>query len=429
MQTADKEAVLVVGCHRSGTSMITHLVHELGWSLGRELLGEHACNQDGLWENSRIVQLNEQILQEAGSAWHDTSRLQVHKASPTQQQGWIKQIVQVISEQFDDARICIKDPRICRLLPLYIAALGQGGYQTRILLMARSPQAVAESLYRRDGMPCIAGEQLWLSHMVEALQAIKHLAPEQILYLTYEVMLADRQAPVVRLKEWLGQPAETAVTHLIRQDLNHAGLLPSAHSQVQSPAQQLFQLLQLACSRLESPLEQENINRLTAQLESQLPAQNWLRQPLVCVGYLAAGEHPPLNQFDLFIQDGEQPESDAEQHRQMQPAGVFYNLGTRGEQDSLARAIGLARGRDLLLIFSAGTITPAELGQLKKQAQSAAQAMCVSVQQKVRALFLPRQQVDHIDPWQYIGQGDALDQMVAAEINRLDKKEVLACQE
>ena len=66
-----QDVVCIAGAHRSGTSMLTRLLHRCGLDLGPEsdLMPAAADNSDGFWENLRFVQLNDEILNAVGAAW------------------------------------------------------------------------------------------------------------------------------------------------------------------------------------------------------------------------------------------------------------------------------------------------------------------------------------------------------------------------
>ena len=63
--------ICIAGAHRSGTSMLTRLLHRCGLDLGPEsdLMPAAADNPDGFWENLRFVQLNDEFLNAVGAAW------------------------------------------------------------------------------------------------------------------------------------------------------------------------------------------------------------------------------------------------------------------------------------------------------------------------------------------------------------------------
>ena len=56
--------VCIAGMHRSGTSLIAHLLHDCGLYLGPEqsLIPATKSNIDGHWEHAGFVALNDEIL-------------------------------------------------------------------------------------------------------------------------------------------------------------------------------------------------------------------------------------------------------------------------------------------------------------------------------------------------------------------------------
>jgi hypothetical protein len=64
-------AVCIAGAHRSGTSMLTKLLHSCGLYLGpqNEPMPAQADNPEGFWEHLRFVGLNNELLNELGGAW------------------------------------------------------------------------------------------------------------------------------------------------------------------------------------------------------------------------------------------------------------------------------------------------------------------------------------------------------------------------
>ena len=63
--------ICVAGMPRSGTSLVTQLLHRCGMSLGPpgQLMPASVNNTDGYWENMRFVQLNERLLAANGGTW------------------------------------------------------------------------------------------------------------------------------------------------------------------------------------------------------------------------------------------------------------------------------------------------------------------------------------------------------------------------
>lgn len=63
--------ICVAGMPRSGTSLVTQLLHRCGLNLGppEQLMPASINNTDGFWENLRFVRLNERLLAASGGTW------------------------------------------------------------------------------------------------------------------------------------------------------------------------------------------------------------------------------------------------------------------------------------------------------------------------------------------------------------------------
>ncbi len=66
---------IVLGMHRSGTSMLTRLINLAGAYVGPEhlLLAPHEENPKGFWERRDTIMVNEAILQLHGCAWYSAA--------------------------------------------------------------------------------------------------------------------------------------------------------------------------------------------------------------------------------------------------------------------------------------------------------------------------------------------------------------------
>jgi hypothetical protein len=116
----------------------------------------------------------------------------------------------------------IKDPRQCRLLPLWTTLFAQRPFQVAVVLAVRQPEAVAASLVSRDQLPLDRALLLWLSHTLEAERATRQLPR---LVLSYEQLLQDPAAAVQRCQQLAGLPITRPSAELlgewIRPGLNH----------------------------------------------------------------------------------------------------------------------------------------------------------------------------------------------------------------
>lgn len=137
-------AVLVLGMHRSGTSLATEILHELGLWIGPEqaLIGASDGNPRGHFELLAGVEFDNEVLRQAGGTWDGPPEMSSIDALATT----IRPRVDVWFE--GRAPVAFKDPRLCLTLPVWMPALA--GYDVRIVHLFRDPHAVARSLVTRN---------------------------------------------------------------------------------------------------------------------------------------------------------------------------------------------------------------------------------------------------------------------------------------
>ena len=68
--------IIVLGMHRSGTSMVAGALASSGVYVGRdeELLADQADNPLGFWERRDVVDFDEHILLQSGGSWFNPPR-------------------------------------------------------------------------------------------------------------------------------------------------------------------------------------------------------------------------------------------------------------------------------------------------------------------------------------------------------------------
>lgn len=161
-------AVLVAGMHRSGTSAMTRVLNLLGCALPEDLIAPNLGNEQGHWESSAVVALNDQILADAGSCWDDWSALNPDwRASPLRDEAVAKARAIVRQHGQLSQLFGIKDPRISKLADIWLDACDAAKVDPTLIIMLRNPVEVAASLERRDLMTPAYGHLLWLRHMLD----------------------------------------------------------------------------------------------------------------------------------------------------------------------------------------------------------------------------------------------------------------------
>jgi hypothetical protein len=165
-----RTALIVLGAHRSGTSALTRVLNLAGADLPEKLLPPIPGNNDrGFWEPVELVSLTERALADAGLDWSSPRRIETAWFSSEWAEHAVFGMVRFLERNFPGTDLfIIKDPRLCRLVPLLRIALARCDIDGRFILTLRHPSAVAASLEARDSLPLAYGRALWLRYMLDA---------------------------------------------------------------------------------------------------------------------------------------------------------------------------------------------------------------------------------------------------------------------
>jgi glycosyltransferase involved in cell wall biosynthesis len=158
--------LLVLGPHRSGTSLAARMLECLGAVNSTNLNPANEHNPKGYFEDWDVYQFNDKALLPAlGAAWGGISPVDLSVLGPEEWAGLRAQAVEIIQRNYPtDAPLCIlKEPRLCRLLPFWLPVLDRAGFDVRVVLVVRDPISMARSLARRDGFSLTHGALLYLS--------------------------------------------------------------------------------------------------------------------------------------------------------------------------------------------------------------------------------------------------------------------------
>ncbi|MGA8146937.1 MAG: glycosyltransferase [Gallionellaceae bacterium] len=203
---ARKQAMVVLGMHRSGTSALSRVLNLCGAYLPDNKRPAKLNNNDkGFWESEEIIQLNERLLKAMGASWLDTKfdltdRMYLRA-------DFIQDVAALLKSEYgEQPLILIKDPRICVLVPWWDEALHQAGYESRYVIPLRNPLEVAASLNARDNLPMEAGLTLWLRYFNEADAATRNA---RRIFITFTDLMADWKHCLDRISETLDVKLDT----------------------------------------------------------------------------------------------------------------------------------------------------------------------------------------------------------------------------
>lgn len=198
--------IIILGMHRSGTSMITRLLHKCGLYLGEieDLkLPNPEDNPEGYWEHESISNLNEAILNHFGGSW---------RQPPNLEPGWSKsKSMQSFWYYFEGIAVNFsshpnwgwKDPRTSLTLEFWLTHIPN----LKVLVCLRNPMEVADSLSTgkpmRD-MEKAAALRLWATYHRAILEQDIF---DRLIVTHYESYLYNPAAELRRVLAALDMPA------------------------------------------------------------------------------------------------------------------------------------------------------------------------------------------------------------------------------
>jgi len=366
-------AVCVAGMHRSGTSMITRLLHVCGLHLGDEdqMLGPQADNPRGFWENRQFVLLNDAILSYLGGGWD------LPPVISDPEQTW-QQVLALFGDEAADLVAGMpadrtwgwKDPRTSLTLPFWYRLLP--GLHT--VVCVRHPRAVAASLQRRNGTSLPYGRNLWLQYhrrLQQAVQGRPHIVTH------YESFFTDPEVELNRLLAWLGWSADrervARACATIDASLRHCRGR-SVHLPGGAGADHLRDTYAELC-REAGPVHavvRSGQGSRKYQASLVMLTHNALPFTRQCVASILAHTRPP---YELICVDNGSTDgtpaylaSLANQHRQITLLAGQHNLGFAGGNN---RGLAIARGHHVVLINNDIVVTPGWLERLQDCSEQA----------------------------------------------------------
>lgn len=217
-----RRCLLVLGMHRSGTSALARGLAVLGASLGDELLPALPCNPRGFFEDRDIYACNKSLLGSLGLSWASAAPIPPRRLLELAQGEPGEAALGLLRAKTGGRELpAFKDPRLSRLMPFWRPLLAASGLAPACVLALRHPDAVAQSLGRRDGMEAEDAHALWLRYTLDALDGSRGL-PRVLV--AYERLLAAPGRELARVGHALGLAVDRDALAVFSGDFLDAAL-------------------------------------------------------------------------------------------------------------------------------------------------------------------------------------------------------------
>jgi hypothetical protein len=200
---APRHLILIAGMHRSGTSVLTRAISLAGVALPSNLKPPSPnVNADGFWEPLAIKAFHDGILKNINSRWDDPREIPAAWFQGPPFESAREWLTQWIDEEFGDRdMLVVKDPRVCRLLPLWQNTCARMDVAVHAVIIARNPVEVARSLKTRDRFPEQMSLVLWLRHFLDAERYTRNGSRS---FVAFERLMEDRLGTLRRIAADLG---------------------------------------------------------------------------------------------------------------------------------------------------------------------------------------------------------------------------------
>ena len=220
---------VVLGMHRSGTSLCSNILSVLGFNMSTTRSGDDA-NPFGYWERSEVNDFHDRILKFFDRDWHSPTH-----SFALPRGWWADPKVRAIRDEIQDwlkakmtsvGRFGFKDPRTSLMLPMWDEIFCAGNITANFVVCVRSPASVARSLGRRGDVTDVKeGEHRWLRYNS---QIIADVGRRRVCVIPFQKWFESGSGNLDRLLNYVNAdpPANIsavrdAIRQIVRPDLCH----------------------------------------------------------------------------------------------------------------------------------------------------------------------------------------------------------------
>jgi GT2 family glycosyltransferase len=162
--------IVVLGMHRSGTSVMTRGLQVLGVNLGNTFLPSQKDNEKGFWEDIDLLSLNMEMLNTLGSDWYHLSPISPLDLEALHNKGYLLRAAELLRQKTSStSTFGFKDPRVIKLLPFWKEVFSHCQFDVSYVLPVRHPLSVVKSLATRNGIEVEQGYLMWLAYVIASL--------------------------------------------------------------------------------------------------------------------------------------------------------------------------------------------------------------------------------------------------------------------
>jgi hypothetical protein len=221
---------MVVGMHRSGTSVISRSLGAFDISLGDNLMPGDGSNPKGFYEDMDTYELNEKLLGHIDQQWSTHEPLPIDAFS-SMHKTFSSEASDLIQRKMSNVNtFAFKDPRTSILLPFWKRVIEALDIQIKYVFVFRNPLSVLDSLFDRDGFTGEKTLLLWLKYNLLALGSIDI---NNSIFVDYDTAIGNIPKHLLRLSKFLKMPINSEDKKILQYEFIDKSLRHSEHRAIE----------------------------------------------------------------------------------------------------------------------------------------------------------------------------------------------------
>ena len=223
-KTLQPKIILVLGMHRSGTSLVAQLIAKWGAYMGDDLMRADKYNPEGYWEYNPLFLFHEKLLEKTNNKWYAPSE-ELNTNDLVNEFG--DEARQLVGQMDKVGEVwCWKDPRLSLFLGFWKKILA--GRDIIFVLPFRNPNDIASSLFDRDRLPPFITIALWEFSTCKIIEAVS--SKTDYMLIDYNKIVFAPEITVKELFNFLNkccqitenQDAYNTMIRAVKKSLHHA---------------------------------------------------------------------------------------------------------------------------------------------------------------------------------------------------------------
>lgn len=228
-----REAIVVLGMHRSGTSAMARALSLAGAELPSSLMEEGPANPTGHWEPQDAANFNDEIFEALDSSWDDAFGPRELRTRDRDTGKYVEKARLILRENYGDKNfIVIKYPRFSIFPEIWAKALKAEGFRYSFVIMVRHPLEVADSLKTRNDFVSNRSFLLWATYMLSSEMGTRN---EKRVFVNFNDLIEEPEGVLDRIESSLALklPRRTwdsaaEIESFLKPELKHHSAKPNS---------------------------------------------------------------------------------------------------------------------------------------------------------------------------------------------------------